>query len=298
MYQNLSFIVSAWAVNNDVEILHPAPHVEDGKACLLYSHAGEQGVAMTEISVPPASAEQLMKNALRRLQKPGALQARLERMDEEIRRKRLYLMGCGRSGTWLLTGLMHSYADMVVVAKELSVEHFGVLRSNSPNILLKRAWNSYETVETIPEQIGIIHIIRHPYAVLTSHNPVIPREYYITSGRWLGEMMSLKYLLDIGRPNLTVVRYEDLVADPAAIQQHIAQACELRVTAIPDEALQRLQHVPEAVKAMHGLRSIDQSSLDKFRADSRKMAYLRSLQPRLEPVLGWVGERFDYDLAL
>ena len=318
---------SSWSVDNDVEILRPeaiwegadlpaqpsragiswerenalrdpAIYVEDDNAWLFYSYAGEQGIAMTEISLPRARASQLLADDLRGLQKTGALQARLDQMDKETPRNRLYLMGCGRSGTWLLTGLMHSYADMAVVAKELSVEHFGVLQSNSPNILLKRAWNSHETVEKIPEKIGIIHIIRHPYAVLTSHNPVIPREYYITSGRWLGEMMALKYLLDIKRPNLTVVRYEDLVTDPAAMQQFVAQACGLRIIAAPDEALQRLQRVPEAVKAMHGLRNIDKGSLDKFRTDPRKVAYLRSLQPRLEPLLSWMGQRFDYDLTL
>lgn len=276
----------------------PAIFVEGGKAHLLYSYAGEQGIAITETPIPRIDPASLVADLLGALEKPGALQARLEEMDRAGARNRLYLMGCGRSGTWLLTGLMHSYADMAVVAKELSVEHFGILTTRSSNMLIKRAWNSYETVEAIPAQIGIIYIVRHPYAVLTSFNPVIPREYYISSGRWLGEMMALKYLVETGRPNFAVIRYEDLVTDPAGTQQKIAQQFNLQIVADHDAALQKLEQVPEAVKAMHGLRNIDRSSLEKFRNDPRKLEYLRSLQSRLEPILSWSAQTFGYDIGL
>src|SRR5947199_1870662 len=41
----------------------------------------------------------------------GRLAARLEEIDDIKKIQRIFVMGCGRSGTWLLTGLMATFND-------------------------------------------------------------------------------------------------------------------------------------------------------------------------------------------
>lgn len=285
----------AW--NRENGLRDPAIYLENDITYLLYSFAGEQGIALTRVEMPAKRPEGIAQH-LYLLGRQGALQERLAELDAAKPTNRIYLMGCGRSGTWLLTGMMYSYSDLAIVPRELSVEHFGLLGCEKPNLLMKRAWDSFETVESIPEDITIIYIVRHPYAVLTSHNPIVPREYYVTTGRWLGEIMALKYLLESGRPKVSVIRYEDLVTDPLGVQINISQSCNLAISMTPDEAAHKLESVPEAAKAMHGLRNIDRNSLNKFASDPIKIKYLKKITPRLSPLLEWASRTFDYDLNL
>lgn len=298
----------------------PAILVDEGNCHLFYSYAGEQGLAVSRID-PPAvvtgTSKELtsMNGSLRQaapvrppepaiaaelaaLSRPGRLQKRLEELDADNPVNRIFLMGCGRSGTWLLTAVMTSFAETAILPKELSVEYFGMLKASTPNFVLKRDWRSYETAEAIPPSIRIIHIVRHPYAVLTSSNPMEARRYYNTPGRWLGEMMALKFMMDSGRPGLTVVRYEDLVNDPEKVQSAIAAANGLSIATTPQEAMLNFRAPPEADKAMHGVRPIDRVSLNRYRDDPEKLAYLRSIRTRLEPMASWVAEQFGYDLSL
>lgn len=299
----------------------PAVFREDDAFYLLYSFAGEAGIGLTRIADPrdrdagAFAAEQdngatgqqtsfriakadALAERLAWLRGPGRLQERLAAMDAQGPANHIYLMGCGRSGTWLLTSLMSGFADTAVVAKELPVEYFGVAKPQAGNLVLKRSWQAFRGVQAIPDRIRILHIIRHPFAVLTSFNPMVPRKYYISPERWIGEMTALKYLIDSGRPHVQVVRYEDLVTDPARVQAEIGRAHGLIAAVSPEQAIADFSAPAEAEKAMHGLRPLDQASLARFRDDPGKMAYLASIRPQLEPLLDWTRVRFGYDVAI
>src|SRR5262249_13116332 len=135
------------------------------------------------------------RDEIERLTQPGHLVLRLGEMDEIKPLKRIYVMGCGRSGTWLVTGVISTFADVCVVGQEVRVETFGILSSTQPTLVLKRANDSFATIMEIPEEIGIAYIIRHPFDVLTSHHPNNVRRFHIRPDRWLGEMTALHYLV-------------------------------------------------------------------------------------------------------
>jgi hypothetical protein len=251
------------------------------------------------------SIDNTLQGALKRelavLAIPGALQERLHRMDGQRKVQRIYIMGCGRSGTWLLTALMSTFDACHLVAKEVPVETFGVIAPQQPTLVLKRNLTAFEAIERIPEDIRILYIVRHPFDVLTSVNPVhpgAPGQYYISPARWLGEMLALQFLTETQRPNALVLRYEDLVRDPDQVQGFLAQQFGLRSKAAAHDVDVAFDAPPEARLAMHGLRKIDQESLHKYRQSETKLQYLRSIRPRLGRLLDWVSDTHGYDCSL
>lgn len=229
---------------------------------------------------------------------PASLEARLAGIDRDNDFRRLYVMGCGRSGTWLLTALFATFADVDIVASELPVTDFARLATDRRVLILKRHDNAYQTVEKIPPSIGIAMIVRHPFAVLTSHNPTTRRKYHIDPDRWLGEMLALQYLVDTKRRETTIVRYEDLVADPEATQALLGNQFGLTVQHAAGDVHKVFNASPEAISAMHGLRPIDAGSVESYRQSAEKMSYLRSIRPRLGRLLDWVSGEYGYDISL
>lgn len=243
-------------------------------------------------------SEDLIKQELLALRNPAMLQSRLAKINKDHDFRRIYIMGCGRSGTWLLAGLFSTYADLEIVPRELSVEHFGLYTTKKKILLLKRDHAAHARIEKIPECIEIAYIIRHPFDVLTSNIPANGRAYHIDPYRWLNEMLSLQYLLDSKRNQTTIIKYEDLAQDPDKIQAALAGKLSLSISH-PVEMLDKVFQVHDAIaSAMHGLRPIDTSSIGKYKKNPEKIAYLKSVRPRLGRLLKWVGEEYGYDVSI
>lgn len=228
----------------------------------------------------------------------GALEARLDRIDEGRPIQRIFVMGCGRSGTWLLTGLMSTFKDTCVVAKEVPIEFFAQLTTTGQTLVLKRNNVSFEHLSQIPARIKIAYAIRHPYDVLTSHNPTSAQTYHIDTKRWLGEMAALRSVLDAGRKGLCIVRYEDMVTDADGVQRKLGDELRLEAGTSVQDLATVFKPSAEAKSAMHGLRGIDKRSLHRYKNDPNKVAYLKTIKPKLGGTLDWVASRFGYDTSL
>jgi hypothetical protein len=245
-----------------------------------------------------ARPEVLIEQKLMALRNSATFKSRLAAIDEAHDFRRIYVMGCGRSGTWLLTGLFATYSDLDIIAKELSVEHFGLFTTAKKALLIKRDHAAYREIERIPECIEIAYIIRHPFDVLTSHNPTTGVTYHIAPHRWLGEMLALQYLVDSKRNHTTIIKYEDLVREPNHSQIFIAKKMRLAISH-PVENMDKVFQAPsEAASAMHGLRAIDTNSIGKYKNDPAKVAYLQRILPRLGRLLNWVGDEYGYDVSI
>ncbi len=240
-----------------------------------------------------------IQTELEKMQLPGALAVKLALQDANGQNfKRIYLMGCGRSGTWLLTGIMSTLADVALVADELEVGYFGVMATDRKALVIKRAHRAFELVEEIPDVITIVHIVRHPFDVLTSLHPVTRIGYHIKPGRWIGEMLALKYLIDTKKPNVFVVRYEDMVANPDKIQAQLASNLSIEISVLASDFAKSFAAPPKAIAAMHGLRKIDTRSVNRWKSDPKYREYLKTIQPRLGETLKWMAKEFDFDISL
>jgi hypothetical protein len=228
----------------------------------------------------------------------GRLNLLLEEADASGEKQRIFLMGCGRSGTWLLMGIMSTFLDTAIIPAEVPVELFALLTSPKHTQLLKRTMRSFETVEQIPARISILYIVRHPFDVLTSFNKTTGRKYHIGPARWLGEMLALQFLVDTQRSETKILRYEDLVEHPDRIQTELGEFFGLAKEVDANEFLSTFRPPPEATAAMHGLRPIDSRSVGRWKSDEENITYLRGIRPRLGATLNWVGANFDYDVSL
>jgi hypothetical protein len=233
-----------------------------------------------------------------RLSEPGRLVARLREVDKARPIKRIFVMGCGRSGTWLVTAVMSTFADVCVVGDEVPVETFGILSSTQSTLVLKRAHDSFAKVREVPEEIGIAYIIRHPFDVLTSHHPNNKRRFHVSPERWLGEMRALEFLVQTKRPRTKIVRYEDLVHDPAAVQGALGMAFELKTSVPAWDFMATFNPSPERPAAMDCMRKIDTNAVGRYKSDPQSMEHLKEIRPRLEPLLDWVATEFAYELSL
>jgi hypothetical protein len=241
----------------------------------------------------------LDEKALARFTTPGALDARLDEIDAIRPINRVLVMGCGRSGTWLFTGLMSTFKDVCVVAKEVPVELFAQLTSTGQTLILKRHVDAFKRFADIPARIKIAYIIRHPFDVLTSRHPATKgRTYHVSPTRWLGEMTALRLALESGRQHLCVVRYEDLVTDSEGAERKLSDELGLKSKISAQDFTTVFNPSKRATRAMHGVRGIDANSLYKYQSDPAKIEYLASIRPELGETLDWVCRQFNYDTAL
>jgi hypothetical protein len=168
-------------------------------------------------------------------------------------------------------------------------------------VALKRTAYSFETIETIPAQITILFIVRHPFDVLTSIHPEshrTGRRYHVTCGRWLGETMALKWLVESKRPKTHVLRFEDLIVDPLHTQRQIGEVTGLSIKTPANEFHTVCKPPLRATRAMHGIRPLETNTVERWKANPEAIAYLRSVQSRLCHSLPWVEENFGYDISL
>jgi hypothetical protein len=252
-----------------------------------------------QIILPNANNEPvqaLYEKELRRLKQPGALQQRLADIDNRKSHRRIYVMGCGRSGTWLLTHAIATFFGVEVVPRELPLEYFGLLMTDSSALVLKRDNAAYQRVKQMPASIEIAYIVRHPYDVLTSHLPGSGRPYHILPERWVGELTALRHLVDSQKKNVKIVRYEDLVRRPVESQNKVGHFFRLKIR-VPIDTIYTASNNPSE-SPLHQSRKIDVSSIDKYKLDPAKLAYLARIKPQLGEVLDWVGKTYDYDLSL
>ena len=238
----------------------------------------------------------LYEKELESLKQPGALPRRLAEFDARKPLRRIYVMGCGRSGTWLLTHAMGTFSDVEVVRREVPVEYFGILMTDLPVLVLKRDRHAYQRAQQIPPAVEIAYIIRHPYDVLTSQLPGSGRPYHILPERWVGELMALRRLVDSKRKTIKIIRYEDLVSRPVEAQKKLGNFFGLKVR-VPIETILTASENPTE-SPLHRSRKIDTSSIGKHKGDPVKVSYLAQIRPQLGEVLDWAGKTYDYDLGL
>jgi hypothetical protein len=240
--------------------------------------------------------QELYEQELTRLKDPMALELRLTEMTKRRPFRRLYVMGCGRSGTWVLTHVMGTFRGTEVVRQELTFEYFGILATLSAVLIVKRDAHAFQRVDKIPECIEIAYIVRNPFDVLTSHLPGSQRPYHILPERWLGEMTALRHLVEAGRKQTKIIRYEDLVSDPVKTQSGLATFFGLSVAESITDFYTSSRNPSEG--PMHRSRKLDPNSINKHKTDPEKVRYLKEIKPGLGQMLEWVGDQYRYDISL
>jgi hypothetical protein len=223
----------------------------------------------------------------------------LRAQDKGMPRRRIYIMGCGRSGTTMLMSMMRCFAGTFVLIDherggEDSIGRFATLDAPERVHVIKRDAIAHQFAHLIPDCIDVLHIVRHPLDVLVSDLKLDKTwERYIKPDRWEQEMSSLRALID-HRPML-VVRYEDLVADPDQVQAVIASGFNLRPSVPFSQFHQAFEPAKIIADTMNGIRAPSTGSIGRWSKTSDSVDYCRSLLPEIRSQVEWVCERFGYD---
>lgn len=202
---------------------------------------------------------------------------------------KVYIAGCGRSGTTLLLKMMRCFSDVYTVRKEADLSMFDELENRTESTLIvKRKARAYEDLPELTRSVQLVYCVRNPLDVLTSSLVKPGKEkkrstpkYYITMERWKAEFEALDELIK-KQPERRIqyVHYEDVVMAPDHVQNEIAKFAGLEVN-------YRFSEHPDGV-------SIKASSINKYRDNEEMKVYLRNLPSAFWGRVERFGERFGY----
>lgn len=138
----------------------------------------------------------------------------------------------------------------------------------------------------------VIAMIRDPRGVITSRHKTKPDVYFSSFWRWEHYMRAITALQ--GHPRYLVVRYEDLVSDPDAVQQRIAAAFPFlqpigRFSRFPEGA-----DIHESARiSLNGVRSVDRASLERWRNELPRIKGELTRHPQMTDWLVRLGYEPD-----
>jgi hypothetical protein len=199
-------------------------------------------------------------------------------------RRLVFIAGCARSGTTLLLDLMPSFKDTHALAGQ--EHHFGYftnVQTTAANVVIKREANTHRKLASLPPEIELIYLVRHPFDTLTSHHPnyLSHRRFHVSERRWRDEYAGLKRLRT-QQPTRVIhyVRYCDLVTSPDVVQSRLATSLDLEIDRPFSEA---------------GVKFFT-SSVGKYRTDHKLQRYLWLLPNALRQEMKEFCEEFGYEL--
>lgn len=141
--------------------------------------------------------------------------------------------------------------------------------------------------------------MRHPARVLSSR--VRQKEgFYVKPERWLEETRAFWRMSEIRPPDrLAVVRYEDLMADPDAVQARLRDDLDIQFE-LPFTAYCERNHLDKKIdkftQVLRVWEPIDPNRAGKNRSPDEERQRLAELRPALEPELSRICAQFGYDL--
>jgi hypothetical protein len=194
--------------------------------------------------------------------------------------KRIFIIGCGRSGTTLMQRLMHCSVDTFVAPLEHPVSKFDEI-ADYPVAVVKRTATCHRTLWSLPPDniVSLLCMVRHPFDVLTSRMHYDDDHFHIEPKRWSREFHALEALeQSLPRPHIVFVRYETLVQCPDSVQADIARSYGL-----------------EIYRLFSTSATISLGSVRKWERDPGLLDYLDAIKPRLVGLERFCS-RFDYDL--
>lgn len=186
--------------------------------------------------------------------------------------KRIHIVGAGpRTGTTLLAEAMRAcFAIDAVERHEAPLSR----HRRRAGVYLTKMPGDIPIVEPrlrIDRHFNVIAIVRDPRDAVVSRHARLPHLYYTPLRLWKAHIAYMRRLR--GHKRFVLIRYEDLVHDPDAVQDFIAERLPfLRKTG----SFSRFHEVAEPSKksltALGGLRAINNSSIGTWREHLPRLA--------------------------
>jgi len=203
----------------------------------------------------------------------------------------LHIVGCPRSGTTLLTEMIATcfYIDGSCEHEEtifkVSPDHKGIYLSKKPNDVL---W-----VDRIIDRDPALHVIalmRDPRSVICSVHQGHPGMYFCNYPVWSRAEKAIAKLAK--HPRLLVIRYEDLVSNPDAVQKIITQRFPFLKPKHPLSAFHLHAKASEkSENALGGVREVEASRIVGWQKHLPRLKQQMAKYPQLVDDL----KRYQYE---
>ena len=207
-------------------------------------------------------------------------------------KNRVYVTGCGRSGTWLLTSMLRCLESVDILPGENPIGHFWSMGDNACTHIIKRQHDAWRYFSLLPTEIKVIHMVRHPYDVLLSSH--LGRENHISLER-IHEEHDAFFEHLASRPNTLTLRYEDLVSKTGTVQEKVMRFTGLKAKHAFDQFHRYVDLNQEVQNAMHGLRPVDASAVDKWKFSERTDDIIRAVKQSRSDIITRFMLYFNYD---
>ena len=214
-------------------------------------------------------------------------------------RKRLHIVGCPRSGTTLLMELMatcfqsDSYCEHEVSIFDPEPITDGLYISKKPSDI-----KNLQHIYSKDSQLFIIYLVRDPRSVISSIHHSNTEQYFCNFKAWQACNDAAQQYLPGNRfghiNRFLQLRYEDLVADPDAVQAKIKSKFPFLILKHPfSEFEKHAKPSSSSAKAMNGLRSVNKDSLQGWTKHLPRVKEQHLLRPELAEDLITLGYEKD-----
>ncbi len=208
---------------------------------------------------------------------------------ERLPSMKIFIAGCGRSGTTLTRDLFNCFEDTFVLVEglygEAPVSRFASLTRPESHLVIKRTGECWQTLAALPDDVELLYCVRHPFDTLTSTHPLSKqwRRFHIDTDRWKSEYLALR-ALRTRQPQrrIFVLRYEALTQNPDSSQEKIAAHFGL----IPTQRFSA---------NMLGIQ-ISAASIEKWKREREFVAYLETISFRYRLLMREFCDEFGYEL--
>lgn len=186
--------------------------------------------------------------------------------------KRIHIGGAARSGTTLLHVMMgNCFAMDSAVGHE---SHLWASVEGRPQVTCTKYPSDEKVIGLVLNRdadLYFICMLRDPRDVVTSIHDMAPDSYFTNLRVW---RESAKVILKWrAHPRFMVVRYEDLVRYPNAIQRELMRRMPFLEPRKPfSEFYVDLKANPQAELAMHGVRPLTNESIGRWRQHKPRLA--------------------------
>jgi hypothetical protein len=218
--------------------------------------------------------------------------------------KRVYIIGCSRSGTTMLHYAMIAFKNTMLFDKETNIwshpsisEVFSIYKEKYnktiPTFYVSKRhaeWYQdkelYKSIEHISKyNIYVINIIRDPRDVLSSRHPYDKKRYYVEPWLWEKSVESADFLMKkLGNyRNKLTIKYEDIVLKSKMIEETLIKILGLELKdnikswdSLKDNLEESgIDH--KMIPYMHKLRNFDKGSIGNWKNDEESKKYLENI---------------------
>ena len=216
--------------------------------------------------------------------------------------KKIHIVGCSpRSGTTLLAEMMGACFGIDSCSEhETSLVHDRsslLRRLEGCRIRLGKNPGDLKYVKPylrFDSNMHVICMVRDPRDVIVSVHGKSPDKYWVGLKYWVEFNKRVSGLEN--HPNFEVVRYEDIVADPDAIQARLSLWLPWLSTLAPFGSYHRVAKnvSKDSIHALGGVRAVSKESVGRWRSHLGRIAKQVSLHGSITPsLIHWGYEQDD-----